>query len=334
MFLSLAPMTVSAAYKTNRLNLSINGQKQPSAITVLPYKGQYLLGASPVLKKFNASFSLDSSAKHLKIKINKKNYTVYINKKAAFLQGKRIYISASPRIINGRTMLPVSFIEQLTGTKIIINNKSRVVTVNNSSQKISYPDSVKLKSDKKEKIVVIDPGHGGSIAGAKYGGLKEKDLNLDVSKRLFSLLKSKGVKVYLTRKTDKTMSLAQRYRFANSLKASLFISVHHNALPGNRLYSGTETLFKPYGASLNNIDGKKLAQITQNELVKRLGTISRGIISRPELAVLRHTKMPSIIAEIGYMTNKSELSRMKSSSFRQKAAEALCSAIIKTLNKM
>lgn len=184
------------------------------------------------------------------------------------------------------------------------------------------------------KIVVIDPGHGGKTAGAKYGGLKEKDMNLDVSLRLYSLLKGKGVKVYMTRKTDSTMTLAQRYNYANSVKASLFVSVHHNALPNNRSYKGTETLFSPSKITLKGMNSKKFASIIQSELVKRLGTINRGIISRPKLAVLRHSKMPSIIAEIGYMTNKSERNRIRNSSFKQKSAEALCSAVLKTLNQM
>jgi len=185
-----------------------------------------------------------------------------------------------------------------------------------------------------KKIVVIDPGHGGNTAGAKYGGLNEKDMNLDVSLRLYSLLKKKGVKVYLTRKKDCTMTLTQRYNYANSVKASLFVSVHHNALPNNRLYKGTETLYYPSGVTLKGMDSKRLASITQKELVKKLGTINRGIISRPKLAVLRNSRMPSIIAEIGYMTNKAERNRIKNSSFKQKSAEALCSAILKALNQM
>ncbi|MGE5472879.1 MAG: N-acetylmuramoyl-L-alanine amidase family protein [Ignavibacteriales bacterium] len=192
----------------------------------------------------------------------------------------------------------------------------------------------KSTSKAKQKIVVIDPGHGGSTAGAKYGGIKEKDLNLDVSRRLYSLLKSKGIKVYLTRKGDSTLSLSQRYNFANSVKASLFVSVHHNALPNNKTYKGTETLYSPSSISLKGMSSKKLANIAQTELVKRLGTINRGIISRPRLAVLRHTNMPSIIAEIGYMTNKNERARIKNSSFKQKSAEALCSAVLKALNQM
>lgn len=192
----------------------------------------------------------------------------------------------------------------------------------------------KKASKAKQKIVVIDPGHGGRAAGAKYGGVKEKDVNLDVSLRLYALLKKKGVKVYLTRKTDSTLSLAQRYNFANSVKASLFVSVHHNALPNNRAYKGTETLYNPSNTTLKGMSSKKLAHITQLELVRRLGTINRGIISRPKLAVLRHSNMPSIIAEIGYMTNKGEINRIKNSSFKQKSAEALCSAILKALNQM
>lgn len=177
-------------------------------------------------------------------------------------------------------------------------------------------------------LVVIDPGHGGKDPGAIYGGVKEKDLNLDVARRLERLLEENNIKTCMTRTGDVYVSLYDRSEKANRLDADLFISIHHNA--GKSSLSGTMTLYYPANGSFT---GKDLAQIVQGELIKKLGTKNLGIISRPNLAVLRTTKMPAIIAEIGYLTNKSELDKLKSPSYRQKTAEALRDAVMKALEQ-
>ena len=138
----------------------------------------------------------------------------------------------------------------------------------------------------------------------------------------------------MTRSSDETLTLKERSDLANKLNASLLVSVHHNALPNNNQYSGTETLYNPSSSSLGNVDGRRLAQIAQNELVRKLMTTNRGIKSRPELSVLRRSTMPSIIAEVGYMSNTNERNKLKNANFRQQAAEALCSSILKALNEI
>lgn len=308
----------------NSFSVFINGKKAAEKIPVISTNNIYLIYSTPILQALGGKTSLKASSNKVSITYKTKKYVLYLNKKVAYVGSARIPLSAAPKILNGKTMIPITLLEKISGMKVILDSKNR-------KAKMVTP---KQPSRISGKIVVIDPGHGGITNGAKYGGLKEKDMNLDVSLRLYSLLKSKGIKVYMTRRTDCTMSLAQRYKYANSLKASLFISVHHNALPNNMSYKGTETLYSPRSATLKGMNGRKLASIVQTELVKSLGTISRGIISRPELAVLRHCNMPSVIAEIGYMTNKNERSRINTAKFRQKAAEALCSSIVKALNQM
>ena len=185
----------------------------------------------------------------------------------------------------------------------------------------------------KNKIVVVDPGHGGSDPGAIYGGITEKDLNLDISLRLYELLKQGGVKVYMTRTDDRFIPLQARSEFANQLDASLFVSVHNNAM-ADRNYDGSMMLYYPSPfSSYHNMSGRRLSQILQTELVTRLGTTDRGLRERPNLAVLRRTKMPAVIVEVAFMTNAKDLANLKTNTFRQKSAEAIYVGIIKALNE-
>lgn len=186
-----------------------------------------------------------------------------------------------------------------------------------------------------EVVIVIDPGHGGEELGTYHGKMYEKNVNLDISLRFGELLRKEGVKVAFTREKDEFVSLQERADFANNLDAALFISVHNNAMPGQPDYKGTETLYcPPQTPVFSKMDGKKLAVIVQKELVKTLKTYDNGIIYRPNLAVVRRTKMPAVIAEIGYISNASDRAKLATSEFRYKAARALVNAVLKALDEM
>jgi len=187
----------------------------------------------------------------------------------------------------------------------------------------------------KEVIVVIDPGHGGEDLGAYNGILYEKDINLDISLKLGKLLEDMGIEVVYTRKTDVFVDLDPRVDLANKLEATLFISVHSNSMPDNSEYRGTETLYCPsLNPKYSKMDGRKLAIIVQKELVKTLGTVDNGIIERPNLAVLRKTMMPAVIAEIAYISNPSDRAKLSDDAFRKKSAQALANAVINALDEM
>ncbi len=174
-----------------------------------------------------------------------------------------------------------------------------------------------------DRLVVIDPGHGGSDPGANYGDLLEKDLNLKIALKVNEILKDKGVKTYMTRDDDTFIPLHTRADLANNLNASLFLSIHNNAF--NSSEYGTETLYYPGDT------GSGFARIVQDTLVNALGTNDRGIIQRPNLVVLNSTKMPAVIAEIAFLTNPDDRAKLTDDSFLQKAAEALADAVVKAL---
>ena len=194
---------------------------------------------------------------------------------------------------------------------------------------------VKIEEKKPEEIsIVIDPGHGGEDWGTYYGDIYEKNVNLDVSLRLGKLLKNDGIKVVYTREKDDFVELRKRSDIANELDAALFLSIHHNKMPDSPDYRGTETLYTSGNTSVGVMNGKRFAEVIQSELVKTLKTVDNGIIYRPNLSVLRHTKMPAVIAEIGYISNSSDRARIGTPEFRQKASEALYDAVLKVLGEM
>ncbi|MDQ2085943.1 N-acetylmuramoyl-L-alanine amidase [Herbivorax sp. ANBcel31] len=186
-----------------------------------------------------------------------------------------------------------------------------------------------------EVIVVIDPGHGGEDLGTYYRDMLEKDLNLDISLRMGPIIEEAGINVVYTRTEDEDVSLDERAFIANTLDATLFVSIHNNAMPGNPNYRGTETLYcAPQTPVYSKMDGQKFASIVQKNLVNTLNTIDNGTLHRPNLAVLRKTAMPAVIAEIAYVTNASDRELLRQDEFKQKAAQALADSVFEALEVM
>lgn len=179
-----------------------------------------------------------------------------------------------------------------------------------------------------DMLVVIDPGHGGQDPGATTkDGVQEKDLNLDVSMRLKALLEGMGFKTIMTRQDDTLIDLYKRAEIANEANADLYMSVHFNAHTSASIY-GVETLYYPSEKNeLDNRDNYTYAKIIQEEMLKELNTADRGLDPRDKLVVIRETKMPAVIAELGFMTNSNEKALITTEAYRQKCAQALANGI-------
>lgn len=157
-----------------------------------------------------------------------------------------------------------------------------------------------------EKTVCIDPGHGGSSTGAALGKRLEKDDNLRLSLLVQDILEERGYTVVMTRDSDSDVSLADRCKIANKAKASLFVSIHRNSSA-----SADATGMEMWVHSTNPTDDTLLAQNIL-DCLDNLKITNRGIHSGyrdgddMNYYINRHTKMPSVLAEIDFISNKQD----------------------------
>ncbi len=224
----------------------------------------------------------------------------------------------------------------------------------------------KLNSYYKNKVVVIDPGHGGKDSGAiGYQHKEEKKAVLEIAKKVAKELKKRGFKVYLTRSRDVFISLRERTKFANKKMADIFISIHANAAPGKSSYlsmKGVETYFlsparssraKNVAALENKSDmvamdyfskeiflnfynreriiaSNKLAIDVQAGILKNLRrrykVVDGGVREGP-FWVLVGAQMPSILIEVGYITNPTDAKRLFNPFFQNILAKGIADGV-------
>jgi N-acetylmuramoyl-L-alanine amidase len=165
------------------------------------------------------------------------------------------------------------------------------------------------------KTIVVDAGHGDHDPGAQGNGLKEKDINLETSKYLASKLRAAGANVVMTRESDKYLSLSQRSSIANNAGADAFISIHTNAGGGH----GIETYWY---SKYEGAESKELAEEIQSGIIRETSGKSRGV-KQGNFHVIRETKVPSVLVEVGFIDNSTEASYLKQSSYREKLAEGI-----------
>lgn len=176
--------------------------------------------------------------------------------------------------------------------------------------------------------VVVDAGHGGTDPGASGFGLQEKEVVLDVAKRVQGKLAAAGASVLMTREDDVYPSLTDRINFANNAKADSFISVHANAA-GSSSASGSET----YWNSLYfGEESKALAQNIQVQLVNALETRDRGI-KEADFLVIKNTVMPSVLVELAFITNSADAQKLADPIYRERSADAIFHGIVNYYNK-
>lgn len=235
---------------------------------------------------------------------------------------------------NGTLLVNDSLIKTVT---TITTSKNTYLTIEKSNPNSEFditagsgPDELYVSVSSaitSSKIVVIDPGHGGSDPGAVINGYNEKKYNLDIALRVEAILKSQGVNVHMTRRTDVYVSLNDRVKFANNLNAALFVSIHNNSMPNG--YKGSMVLYHH-----TSYKGKAYATTMLENLVKDLKTGNLGLSARQNTVVLRDTKMPAILAEVACMSDPDDLARLNTDDFIQKAAESIARSIIQILKSM
>ncbi|RDU61660.1 N-acetylmuramoyl-L-alanine amidase [Helicobacter sp. MIT 14-3879] len=246
------------------------------------------------------------------------------------------------------------------------DNTKESKEVNDKKKIMQEQDSVVAK-DNQNKVIVIDPGHGGKDCGAKTGKICEKIITLNIAKKVKEVLKNRGYKVYITRESDKYISLTNRTKMANEKNANIFVSIHANSLEKSsknyKIASGIETYFLSTARSerakkvaeaenkddievmnyfsklsfLNSINSQRLIAsnklaidvqsgmlINARKLHKK--TIDGGVREGP-FWVLAGALMPSILIEVGYMTNENDLARLQNKEYQYLLAIGIADGI-------
>ena len=228
-------------------------------------------------------------------------------------------------------------------------------------------ETIVLARDNSNRVVVLDPGHGGKDCGAQAGKICEKTITLAIGKLTKKTLESRGYKVYMTRDSDSYISLTDRTKFANNKEADIFVSIHANSLPKTSksysVTSGIETYFLSSARSerarkvaeienkddievmnyfsklsfLNSINSQRL--LASNKLAidvqhgmlvnarKLYGKTTDGGVREGPFWVLVGALMPSILVEVGYISHKSDLEKLQKKNYQEKLAIGIADGI-------
>ncbi|MEH1867213.1 MAG: N-acetylmuramoyl-L-alanine amidase [Nostoc sp.] len=171
--------------------------------------------------------------------------------------------------------------------------------------------------------IVLDPGHGGKESGASGPtGYLEKDVNLVVSKLLRDDLVKRGATVVMTREDDKEVSLAERQAIISKEEPAIAISIHHNSLPDD----GDAEKTKGFAAFWYQPQAHSLAMFLQTYVVKKLGKPSYGVFW-DNLALTRPAAAPSVLLELGFMSNPDEFEQVVNPEEQKKMADAIAQGI-------
>lgn len=258
-------------------------------------------------------------------------------------------------------------ITKINGNRLIIE----IVNLNfqkNSSLQGAVNSSLtnsSLKPNSKNKIIVIDPGHGGKDSGTTGYGVKEKDLVLKIALKLGDILKSRGYTVFFTRQKDVFISLRDRSSFANKKAADLFVSIHINATGNEKIKDslhGFETYFlsptrserSKEAANLENksdtadmdffskqtflnvlnrekiIASNKLAIDVQKQALASIRTkyqVKDGGVREAPFWVLVGALMPAVLVEIGYISNQNESKKLINNDYQNLVAKGVADGI-------
>lgn len=305
----------SASYKTTYSD---------SEVTITIYETTYKNlntdeGGDVITLKKTSSFSL-SAIKEEDDYLNLK-YTITLpgNFSSDYGTGD-IYFENSERLngmsislVGGNTVF--TFDEKLVSAFIITEDSENI-----------YINCVNVH-DKYDKIVVIDAGHGGTDVGTSWNGVVEKEVALDIVLKIKALLESDGeIKAYFTRLDDSYPTLSERSDFGNMIDCP-FVSVHINSAgTTNTEANGVEVYWQYDNTDENGLSSSALAAAIYNNLVEYLGANGRGV-KTSDLHVLRESNNPSVLIEVGFVTNAEEAAKLATDSYRQTAAQAIFDAL-------
>lgn len=194
------------------------------------------------------------------------------------------------------------------------------------SRPLPSPSSLGSPAPSNRTLVFLDAGHGGQDPGTiGIGGLREKDLVLPITMDVAEILRKQGIEVKLTRDSDYFISLQGRTDMANQVNADLFVSIHANAINLSRPdINGLETYYYQ--------TGRRLAEVIHWNMLNSVNIKDRGI-RRARFYVLRHSEMPSVLVEVGFVTGAEDAPRLKNPTHRRQLAEAIARGIVQYIKE-
>lgn len=228
-------------------------------------------------------------------------------------------------------------------SKLIGNIKEAKAQEIQKQKEIENSKQFDLESESSTPIeakhtVVIDPGHGGDDTGnvgikapGENEAVYEKDLALDISKKIAAVLSNQNdIQVILTRTDDKTLNTSDRAILANSQNADAFISIQMNAETGGNTANGVETYYRQDADPSDK--SKLLAETIQNTMKAYVTMKDRGV-KQQHIQVLQQTYMPSVVVECGFISNKEERDKLLDNTYQNRLSEGIAQGILSFLDK-
>ncbi|MBU0709406.1 MAG: N-acetylmuramoyl-L-alanine amidase, partial [Candidatus Omnitrophica bacterium] len=315
------------------------------ALPTYRIRGVSYLSLVDLCNQFGLKCEYDTISRRIVLSKGRHKINLMIGEKLVIVDGASQRIKYPVDTYQGAVVVPLIFKQQ------IIDSLFKVAA---SAEDAGFASTQVQK-------VVIDPGHGGKDPGAigRISEIKEKEINLDIAKRLSKLLKSEGIEVVMTRSSDKFVPLADRVAIANESAADLFISIHSNANHVAKLNG-----FEVYYVSPDVGDAKRAHQAVEKAVLdlemssfasdsadlkailwdmvftscrgesielahsicrvtkKNLGVKILGI-KEARFQVLKGVRMPAVLIETGFLSNSEEERKLQNSYYRQKIAESI-----------
>lgn len=180
----------------------------------------------------------------------------------------------------------------------------------------------------KQRVIIIDPGHGGIDGGCVFDDIVEKDINRMIAAQVVIRLRAMGYQAELAREGDEFIDKMERVEKANRQNALLYVSIHQNSCEDHSV-AGIETW---YDGSDTTRDSGRLAQLIQQETVRETGAVGRELVSGSELCVTSKSTMPACLIETGFLSNKEEREKLATKEYRDKIADGIAGGIGLYLN--
>lgn len=221
--------------------------------------------------------------------------------------------------------------------KLSLNQKVEIESINGNWAKINlqsgsgyvHKNYLKLINQTgnplKDRIIVIDAGHGGKDPGTLKNNLTEKEIVLKVSKLVEGKLKNAGAKVLTTRSSDAYLTLEQRTDYAKKHYAEAFVSIHVNSA-GSTSAKGSEVYYDS-STNPNATESRLLANKIQENLVKGANMSDRGVKDQ-RFYVIRNNNVAAVLVELGFITNPDDFKKLSSEQYMELYAEAIYQGLV------